>query len=570
MRPWTSIAVMLLLLPTGIHAVAGTAPLTAADTSPQVWIWSPDHPASLDPSPIPLLDTAFDLAADMGLPSHRYDALGMMAFIGTRSQADAVVAHVGGHVEPNQHYDLHLDRSVRAIEAEVVIDAVGSQRSGPSVLVIDTGVDSRHPDFQSGNLAANFAADRLGGLVVGVQTPEIVVDEAGHGTHVAGIVAGSGEALGSQDSLHDKYRGAYHNGRIVGFQALAENTEGDSAKVDTAAALQAMEWALQDGARYDVKVVQASWGTGGDLDPRAAVTKATLELYLAGMNVVFSAGNRGTENEALNSFCQPPWVLCIANVDNRGSLQKSSSVGTSSSSGRPYAHPDVAAPGTFITAAGSTADPSTDPTTAFDDPFSLTASQDLYQVRTGTSMAAPHVSGVMALLLAANPELSPDQVMDVLVETATPSVHSVNEVGTGMINAREAYNLAINTPGNRDAFEAGQQVKYGGPATGDDDYSDDPVSIGYTETPTGNAVTLPPPNLTDRAGDLFQVVTNEIPREWLLAGGAFLALLILIALMRRASRKRRARRAARRAAKPVAAVRRRKSRAGDVSFSEVA
>ncbi len=534
---------LLLLLPTSIHALS-----SPASGPTDVWIWSPED--ILAPTP---LDDVAAVVGDLGLAHHRYDALGMLAFVGTERQADVLLRSVGGDVERNQRHELHLDGSLQAIEADVVQEAVGTVRRGPSVMVIDTGVDSLHPDFQTGNLAANFAADRFGGLVVGTLAPDVVVDEAGHGTHVAGIVAGSGQAGGDGDSLHERYRGVYANGRMVGFQALAENTEGDTAQVDTAAALEGMDWALSEGDSYDVKIVQASWGTPGDLDPSSSVTKATLKLYLDGLNVVFSAGNRGTEDEALNMFCQAPWVLCVANVLDNGGWSESSSVGKSSGTYRPYAHPDVAAPGTYITATGSTA--SSDgsaPTGTIGGLFGGgSASQELYETRTGTSMAAPHVAGAMALLLVANPDLSPDQIMDILTETATPSIHSLNQVGKGMINVREAYNLAVQTPGNRDAFEAGRQVKYGGPATGDKTYSVDSVSLGYTETPTGSEVVLPP---SQRAPDELQQITQLISNQfgiteelafYLLLGIIALVVLIWLFGIPRRRRRRRARREAR-------------------------
>lgn len=555
MRPWALALALLLLLPTSIHALVGPESGPA-----DVWIWSPSN--ILDPEP---LDEVAALAGDLGLPHHRYEALGMLGFVGTERQADLLVRQFGGDVERNTAHHVHLDGSLGAIEAKVVQEAVGTVRRGPSVLVIDTGVDSLHPDFQSGILAANFAAERFGGLVVGTLAPEVVVDEAGHGTHVGGIVAGSGEAGGDSDSLNGRYQGVYSNGRMVGFQALAESTDGDSAQIDTAAALEGMDWALSDGDRYDVKIIQNSWGTGGDLDPSASVTKATLKLYLEGFNVVFSGGNRGTEDEALNMFCQAPWVMCVANVMDNGGWSDTSSVGTSRGTYRPYSHPDVAAPGTFITATGSTA--SND---GSDAPGSIgglfgggSASQELYETRTGTSMAAPHVSGAMALLLAANPDLSPDQVMDILTETASSSIHSVNEVGTGMINVREAYNLAVQTVGNRDAFEAGRQVKYGGPSTGDPDYSVDPVSLGYTETPTGSAVILPPSQrLPDEVQQVTQLISNQfgITEDlalYLLIGVvALLVLIWLLGIPRRRRRARREARAERRADRRAAKTRR--------------
>lgn len=460
-----------------LFAPAATALFAPVHEPVQAWIWS---------------DGDLDAPGLLDLEHHAFTNLGMATFLGTAREASDLVLTHGGRVTPNEIYELHLDRSVPTIEADRVAEVIGYQRNGPSVMVVDTGVDSTHPDFQAGNLPVNIAADRFGGLVRGVLEPDVVVDEAGHGTHVAGIVAGSGESLGRSDRLHDRFKGVYHTGRIIGFQALAEDT--DEPSVDTAAALQAFDWAIENKDRYEVRVVQNSWGLPGDLDVDHPVNRATLDLYLAGINVIFSAGNRGDEPEALNRHCMAPWVLCVGSVDNDGDRMTESSIGPGGFNAPPYAHPDISAPGVAITATGSIAPAEAigSPTGFISNLLSATPSNELYEIRSGTSMAAPHVAGVAALLLAANGDLSPDQVMDILVESSIPLQAPVHEVGAGMLNARTAYNLAVQTPGNRDAFEAGEQVKYAGARTNDPDNALDPISVGYTDTPTGGPV-LPPP-----------------------------------------------------------------------------
>lgn len=488
-----------LLLAALLIAPAGSS-LLAVETETSVWIWSGGKPPELL----------------LGLDHHQYPNLGMAAFIGTSADAARIQA-AGGSVVLNERFELHLDRSVPAIEADRVSDEVGYQRNGPSVLVVDTGVDSTHPDFQAGNLPVNIAADRVGGLVRGILEPDVVIDEAGHGTHVAGIVAGSGESLGDADRLHGRFEGVYHTGRIIGFQALATDTQDPA--VDTAAALEAFEWAITNKDRYEVRVVQNSWGLPGDLDTKHPVNQATLQLYLEGITVVFSAGNRGNEANSLNRHCLAPWVLCVGATDNDGNRLEESSIGRPG--GASYAHPDLVAPGETITAPGSVAD--LDLLGTIGNVLELAPSNELYQIRSGTSMAAPHVSGVAALLAAANPALSPDQLMDILVESAIPLSAPVYEVGAGMLNARTAYNLAVQTTGNRAEFEAGQQVKYAGARSGDPTNAADSISVGYTDTPTGGPVLAPPAEPLFAGYDPIAVIGAGI--------GVLLVFVLLVAIV---------------------------------------
>ncbi len=416
----------------------------------------------------------------LGAPTHHYENLDMAAFEGPAVLADALVAAFGGQVWPNEHYPLHLDKSVPYIEADRVRQVTGNQRDGPTVVVVDTGVDSMHPDFQDGNLAANVLALRRGGLVVGTLDQGIVIDAAGHGTHVAGIVAGTGSGAGRLDSNAGKYVGAYANGRVASYQASSPAGAEDEPRVDTVAALEAFDWSIDNMERYDIRVVTNSWGQAGDLNPDHPINQASLRLYLRGMVVIFSAGNSGAEGPGtLNRHCLTPWSLCVAAGDLAGSRTSFSSMGHKPGPGvGAYDHPDITAPGLFIHAANPIG--RGDVVGGIQGALSGDGlSGPLYLDRSGTSMAAPHVAAVAALLQAANGALSPDQVMDIITATADPMADPVWRVGAGYINAREAYNLAVSTVGNRQAFIDGQEVKYAGVLSGDPGFENDPVSVGY-------------------------------------------------------------------------------------------
>ncbi len=481
--------------------ISTPSPAASAQTAEAlpIWLLTTDHGT---------LEAALSWAEDAGLPVHRYPLLGMAAIQAPASSIPALET-LGATAWPNTPERLHLDQSVPYVGADRVRQATGNQRLGPTVLVVDTGIDALHPDFQAGNIIASLAAKRSGGLIDGVQTE--LGDRSGHGSHVAGIVAGSGNALGTTDPRHGRYEGVYSNGRMVSFQASNDALDPNEIAVDAASALEGFEWALENRKAFDLRVVSNSWGSSGDLSPSHPVTRATFKLYEAGMVVVFSAGNDGIEG-SLNRHCKPTWVLCVAAGDLQGARASFSSMGLKPGPGVPaYEHPDLTAPGIDIR--------STDRLIGASIPTTLTGGgEPLYLDRSGSSMATPHVAGAAALVQAANPDLSPDQVMDILVATAKPMADAEYRVGAGYLDVRQAYNLAVQTIGDRDAFLQGRALKYAGPAIGDLDYANDPLSIGY------DSVGAERPLLLLSAGDQSAWTTNS-PIAWiLLALGAFTAL----------------------------------------------
>lgn len=461
------VALLAMPLAQASPSAGGPASSPAPASSAPVWVWS-DARATGDEAAL------LDGLARLHAPHHRLDALGMVSFQAGVATARALQALAGGRIDAGRALDLHLDESVPYIGADQVKLAVGAVPDGPTVLVVDTGIDSAHPDFTQGeNLADNVQPVRVGGLVVATQANGAVVDEAGHGTHVAGVVAGSGAALGEQDELHGRYTGTYSVGRVAGYKASSVE-EGQEAQVEVVAALEAFEWALDNQDRLDIRVVTNSWGEEGAFDPDDPVAYATRRLYLAGMTVVFSAGNTGEDGPGtLNRYCVAPWVLCVAAGDLDGARQAFSSRGTDDPA-KPWDHPDLTAPGLFIT---STRPPARGAVPLLPPP--LAPSQQLYDDRSGTSIAAPHVAGTAALLLAANPALSPDQVMDLLVATARPMPgEAVADVGAGYVDAQEAHAGALRTEGQIASFLAGDAVRYAGAASGDAANARDAVAAG--------------------------------------------------------------------------------------------
>ena len=462
LRVWPPVRGALL----AVVLLAALIPPAQAADAVQTWVWS-------DPAGGADAGALRGALERLGLVHNELEHLGMLTFRADAETAQALHRLAGGRLDAGHSVPLHLDESVPYVGADVVKRALGPRPTGPTVLVVDTGVDSGHPDFDDGNLAANVQPVRVGGLPVGSNEDAPVVDQAGHGTHVAGTVAGSGDSLGTQDQLHGRYTGVYAIGRVASYQA-SSTQEGEEAQVEVVSALEAFDWALANQERLDIRVVTNSWGEPGAFDPDNPINYASRRLYLAGITVVFSAGNAGEDGPGtLNRYCVAPWVLCVAAGNLEGEREGFSSYG-SGDPGKPYDHPDLTAPGLFVTAARPVGRSTLPFVGLLSDP---TASRELYVDKSGTSIAAPHVAGTAALLQAANPSLSPDQVMELIVGTATPMQGDVAEVGAGYLDAEAAFRAAMQADGERAAFLAGDAVRYAGAASGDATYAADPVAV---------------------------------------------------------------------------------------------
>jgi serine protease AprX len=186
---------------------------------------------------------------------------------------------------------------------------------GVTVAVIDTGVDFTHPDLAPA-MKANV---KLAGLGQD-PTPTIPIEglpnsdtSSGHGTHVAGDVAGRGTAS------HGEQRGMAYGADLVGIGT------GDALSVFTA--LEGYNWMLANREKYGIKVVNNSWGVGfGPFDPNDPVALATKKAADAGITVVFANGNDGDEM-SMNPYAAAPWVIPVAAGTKTGKVTDFSSGG---------------------------------------------------------------------------------------------------------------------------------------------------------------------------------------------------------------------------------------------------
>ncbi|MBD1397751.1 S8 family serine peptidase [Pontibacter sp. JH31] len=320
---------------------------------------------------------------------------------------------------------------------------------GIGVLVNDSGVDGTHPDLQFGkNLKQNVTAatnlNSISGILPYTPIENVPNTDAtgGHGTHVAGIVGGTGQAS------KGLYEGVAPGAGLVGY--------GSGAALLLLDVLSGFDYAITNQARYNIRVITNSFGTtsdtGTEVNPADPITLATKRCVDRNIVVVFSAGNSGPGSGTMTGqYKKAPWVIAVAAGDKSGRLASFSSRGIKGKGGsftldgQAFTwedRPTVTSPGVDIIAARVIAPVSS--LSAQKDAAELEpAHVPYYTHMSGTSMAAPHVAGIVALLLEANPTLTPYQVKAILQQTATNIPNREKwEVGAGYVNAFAAVDRA--------------------------------------------------------------------------------------------------------------------------------
>ncbi|MEU0568290.1 S8 family serine peptidase, partial [Nonomuraea sp. NPDC005983] len=269
----------------------------------------------------------------------------------------------------------------------------GLTGAGVTVAVLDTGVDATHPDL-AGRIGEtrDFTASATG-----------VADTVGHGTHVAGIIAGSG-----------RYPGVAQGATLM-IGRVCLNTGCPNSAI-----IAGMEWAAASGA----KVVNLSLGGGytDGTDPLSQSLNALSATY--GTLFVVAAGNDGGKG-TVTAPGSADSALTVGSVTKDGRLSYFSSRGPRA--GDNAVKPEISAPGYSITAARATG-------TAMGLPI-----DDRYTLANGTSMATPHVAGAAAILAALHPGWPATRLKAALVSTANPiDGASVFEQGTGVVDLDRA------------------------------------------------------------------------------------------------------------------------------------
>jgi serine protease AprX len=388
------------------------------------------------------------------------ESLPIAGILATRSQIDKLA-------QSDQVLSIYLNKKLAYENAEATditgVDQVRTDETmrklngglpvtgkGIGVVINDSGVDGTHKDLEFGShLIQNvLGATNLHAIdallpITYVENVPNTDTSSGHGTHVAGIVGGTGAMSGG------KYEGVAPGANLIGY--------GSGAAVAMLDTIGGFDYALTHQQQYNIRVITNSWGdtsdAGTDFDPYNPINIATKRLYDRGIVTVFSAGNSGPDAKTISgNYKKAPWVVTVAAGDKSGKLADFSSRGEEGRGGTVIVdgqswkwadQPTVTSPGVDIistrvisplVALGATAD------VEYIEPAYL----PYYTTMSGTSMAAPHVAGIIALMLEANPLLSPSQVKSVLEKTATAMPdYAVWEVGAGYVNAYKAVDASF-------------------------------------------------------------------------------------------------------------------------------
>lgn len=341
-------------------------------------------------------------------------------------------------VDPDDPLEYTLDSSKRVVRADRSIEDLPYEGEGVGVAIVDSGIDQSHPGLED-QVVANVRV-RSDGTVV-----PITEDHEGHGTHVAGIVAGTGAR--SPSGSHD---GVAEGAHLVGVDVSDEFT--------TSTVLAAYDWIIDHKDAYNIRVVSASWGrTERSYSPSDPIVKASSELVEHGIVVVYSAGNEGPSEGSLSVEAQNPDVITVGAVDDSTEIATFSSRGPADGD---VVKPDVVAPGVDITSTKALADPGGLVGSLLGDDTS--SEQTYYASRTGTSQASPHVAGIAALLISADPSISPAGVKAILKETAADLGPEGPDpsYGHGLADAEAALHLALGREPPDNVLTDGGQETY--------------------------------------------------------------------------------------------------------------
>jgi serine protease AprX len=344
---------------------------------------------------------------------------------------------------------IHIDRATEAqiarttatIGAKNVHAQYGYKGAGIGVAVIDSGITAWHDDLT----VANRQGQRVTAFVDFVNGHTQKYDDWGHGTHVAGIIAGNGyDSTGAREAIAPK-------ANIISLKALDNQGRGRISYI-----IAALDWAIANKAAYNIRVINMSLGAGVfesyNTDPLTLAAKRAVD---AGIVVVAAAGNLGKtltgapQYGAITAPGNAPWVLTVGASSTMGTIDRRDDTMASYSSRGPTmidyaAKPDLVAPGSGTVSLS-------DPSSLFyanKAPY-LVAGRRLdvpylpYLTLSGTSMAAPVVSGTVALMLEANPNLTPNMVKAILQYTAQVyKGYDYLTQGAGFLNTLGAVRLS--------------------------------------------------------------------------------------------------------------------------------
>lgn len=292
--------------------------------------------------------------------------------------------------------------------------------AGVTVAVIDSGV-YRHPDL----------AGRIIYFKDYVKNRKKPYDDNGHGTHVAGCVAGDGR------QSKGKFCGIAPGANLVALKTLDKYGFGNSSGV-----IEAIQWCRDNKDKYNIRIANLSLGVAPSqsykYDP---MCMAVEELWRAGVVVCAAAGNDGPMEKTINTPGIDPRIITVGASDDFNTIDiRDDEVADFSSRGPTIdglLKPDFITPGNNIISLCA-------PGSLVNKKYRSSRYNKYYTTLSGTSMSTPICCGVVALMLESSPKIVPDQVKEKLIRNCHPlGSYSNNEQGAGLVDAGSTVKLVI-------------------------------------------------------------------------------------------------------------------------------
>ena len=299
---------------------------------------------------------------------------------------------------------------------------LGITGSGIGVAVMDTGI-APHPDFLE-------KKNRLAAFYDVLHNRHFFYDDSGHGTHVAGILAGDGF------SSRGKYAGVAKGCHLIGVKVLDRLGNGTIPDI-----LEGIEWVLSHKKEYNIRIVNISVGSRKQLESseNLRLIEGVENLWRSGIIVVAAAGNGGPAPNSIGLPGASKKIITVGASDDHIPVKLAHGEMVDYSGRGPtedcILKPDIVAPGSHIISCIPPADPRRKEFLFRNFNRNINASeQKLYGEKSGTSMATPMVSGAIALLLSKYPEMTNREVKIRLKNSSTDLGMPHRQQGWGMLN----------------------------------------------------------------------------------------------------------------------------------------
>lgn len=305
---------------------------------------------------------------------------------------------------------IHMDIARNTIKIPQPVESRYTGK-GIGVAVIDTGVHP-HPDLTK-------PKNRIVAFKDFINNKRQPYDDNGHGTHVAGCIAGNGYLS------NGKYAGIAPDAHIVAVKALDQDGGGNASDV-----IAAIQWVVDNKEKYNIKVLNLSMGTTPD-SSYSPLDEAVMAAWKKGITVVAAAGNSGPKKYTITSPGICPDVITVGALDDRDTPSTGDDRIADFSSRGPtkkcIIKPDIVAPGVNIV---SLAVPSEE-----------AEEKEYYKSLSGTSMATPIVSGCAALIHQASPDYTNKDVKSLLMSTADRLRYPAYVQGKGLVNMKKIFSV---------------------------------------------------------------------------------------------------------------------------------